>query len=456
MTDGAPRRDFVVRGDPGRALRGGVPVPSDKSIAHRGLILGALGRGTTELRRFSYGGDNVSTLGIVRALGVEVDDDGAGTLRVHGKGLLGLTAPADDLDCGNSGTSMRVLAGVLAAQPFSSRLVGDASLSKRPMARVADPLRRRGARIEGVFHPSKAGEITPPLSITGLADGHRLGASEEVLAVASAQVKTALLLSGLFADGSTMVREPLVSRDHTERMLAALGLPIEAIGPLVRFDVARFDGELPAFSMDIPGDLSAGAFLWVAAALSPGGAVTVRDVGLNPTRAGVLDVLRLVGAHVEVEPRTDALGEPIGHVTVRGGPLLGAAVGGELVVRSIDEIPIVTCLAAGMHGTLRVTDARELRVKESDRLAAMAEVLRAFGLACEELPDGLVVEGARGRPLHTADVESRGDHRIAMSAAVLGCFAEGETRVRDVDCVATSFPRFAGTLRALGADVRAV
>ncbi len=455
MTTSSVRHDFVVRGDPDRPVRGSVAVPSDKSITHRALLLGALGDGVSELRRFSGAGDNRSTMSVLRALGVRIDDE-RDVVRIHGAGLFGLRAPSDALSCGNSGTTMRVLSGVLAAQPFASRLVGDASLTRRPMARVADPLRRRGARIEGAFHPGVPGEITPPLSISALPDGHRLGPSEELLPIASAQVKAALLLSGLYADGVTRVREPFVSRDHTERMLAALGLPVRAIGPLVELDIDRFEGTIPAFSTDLPGDPSAAAFVLVAGLLSGGGEVTVRDVGLNPTRTGLLDVLRAAGARVFVEPHADVLGEPVGDVTVAASVLRGVELDGELVVRSVDEIPIITCLAARMRGVLRVTGAADLRTKESDRLSAMASVLRAFGVRVDEHVDGLTLEGALGRELSPADVESRGDHRVAMSAAVLGASCPGETRVRDVACVATSFPRFAGTLRALGIDIRAV
>jgi 3-phosphoshikimate 1-carboxyvinyltransferase len=449
------RLDFLVT--PARApLRGGVPVPSDKSIAHRCLILGALGSGPTEVRRFSYGGDNVSTMNVMRALGITVDDDGEGTLRVHGKGLHGLSAPAGPLDCGNSGTTMRIMTGVLAAQRFKSVLVGDASLSRRPMARVANPLRRRGAVIEGKFHATKAGEITPPLEIGPLAGDNALGECEETLAVASAQVKSALLLSGLYAAGNTWVKEPLVSRDHTERILSALGVPIRAIGPMVELDIGRFDGAFPGFANDVPGDLSAAAFLLVAGAIVPGSELTVRGTGLNPTRSGVLDFLRDAGVTLGIEPRADAMGEPVGDVHVRHGDVRGALLAGELLTRAIDEVPVLSVLAARARGVTEIADAAELRVKESDRLAAMATVLRAFGVSCEERPDGMLVEGKPEGPLKAAEVDSLGDHRIAMSAALLALVADGESRIRDVECVGTSFPKFAGTLRALGADVRVV
>jgi 3-phosphoshikimate 1-carboxyvinyltransferase len=449
------RVDFVVQGA-SRPLSGSVPVPSDKSIAHRALLLSALAAGDSELRRFSYGGDNVSTMGVLRALGVAIDDDTAGTLRVHGVGLHGLSAPREPLDCGNSGTTMRLVAGILVAQPFDSILTGDRSLSGRPMARIASPLRRRGASIEGEFHQKKAGEITAPLQIGALRKGYALTESEEVLPIPSAQVKSALLLSGLYANGDTFVREPLVSRDHTERMLAALDVPVSGVAGMVSLDSARFSGVLPPFSLEIPGDLSAASFLIVAASCVPGSEVVVRGCGANPTRSGILDVVRDWGGHVVFDPRADAMGEPVGDLHIVSRSLFGRTIGGEATVRSIDEIPVLSVLAARAKGITVIADAAELRVKESDRLAAMATTLRAFGVSCEERPDGLVIEGRPEGPLTAAVVESGGDHRIAMSAVLLGLLANGETRVRDVDCVATSFPRFAGTLRALGADVRAV
>ncbi len=449
------RRDFVVRRAKG-PLVGGVPVPSDKSISHRAILLGALADGASEVSAFSYGGDNVSTLEIFRAMGVHVADDGAGTLRVHGEGLRGLSEPAGPLDCGNSGTTMRVLAGVLGAQPFRSVMVGDASLSRRPMARVAAPLRRRGAVIEGRFHPTKAGEITPPLELGPLPAGQALIESDETLAVASAQVKSALLLSGLYADGNTWVREPVVSRDHTERMLKALGVPLSSVGGAVELDAARFRGKLPAFLLKIPGDLSAAAFLLVAAHLVPESRVSIRGVGLNPTRAGIVDYLRSLSARVTVEEHGDALGEPVGALHVEHAELGGGLLAGELLTRAIDEVPAICALAARSRGRTEIADAAELRVKESDRLAVMASVLRAFGVDCEERPDGMTIEGRPDGLLRAADVESHGDHRIAMSAALLGLVADGETRVRDVACVATSFPRFAGTIRALGGELDVV
>lgn len=433
-------------------LRGVVPVPSDKSITHRALILGALAFGESEIRASRMGEDNRSTLAALVAMGVQIREDGE-LLRVTGVGLDGLREPASAIDCGNSGTTMRLLAGVLAAQRFKTVLVGDASLSKRPMARIAKPLRLRGARIEGALSPKKVGEITPPLEIGPLPAPNVLSALRYDLPIPSAQVKSAILLSGLYADGKTTVSEPMVSRDHTERMLASLGVPIARVGGVVELDGSSWTGKLAPFEMKVPGDLSAAAFLLAAAVLVPGSDVGVRDVGINPTRSGFVDALRAMGAELAVQPEGESLGEPTGSLRAVAGRLNGATLAGEVVARSIDEVPILAALAARANGTTRILDATELRVKESDRLATMAQVLRAMGVECEELPDGLIVVGRPDRPLVAAEVDSEGDHRIAMAAAVLGLLAEGETRVKNAQAIATSFPRFVGTMRALGARI---
>lgn len=439
-----------------KPLFGSVPVPSDKSIGHRALIFAALAEPNrhSEIRRFSYGEDNVATLRAFQAMGAEVDDDGHGTLRIRGVGLRGLREPPGPIDCGNSGTTMRLLAGLLAAQPFQSVLVGDASLSKRPMARVANPLRKRGARIEGVFSPTKPGEITAPLTVGPLRADEELIELEYALEVASAQVKSALLLSGLYASGPTWLSEPHVSRDHTERMLGALGVPVATMGPLVELDPSRWSGRLEAFALDVPGDISAAAFVLVAGILVANSEVRTRRTGINPTRSGLIDILRNMGAAISIEGQGSELGEPFGELTVRASELRATTVAGELLTRAIDEVPIVCALAARARGVTEIADAAELRVKESDRIAVMARVLRAFGVEVEEQPDGMRIEGRPEGLLTAADVESHGDHRIAMTAAVLALVADGPSRVRDADCIATSFPRFVGTLRALGADIR--
>jgi 3-phosphoshikimate 1-carboxyvinyltransferase len=439
-----------------RPLVGSVPVPADKSITHRAILFAGLASGPSKVTGGSLGEDNISTLGALRAMGIRSVEEEGGTLIIEGRGLDGLKAPAEPLDCGNSGTTMRLLTGVLAAQRFATELVGDASLTRRPMARVANPLRLRGARIEGRLDPKRPGDITAPLRIGPLPAPHVLSSLEYELPVASAQVKSALLLSGLWADGPTYVREPLVSRDHTERMLSALGVPLRSVGAMVELDPAAWSGVLPAFTVHVPGDLSAAAFLVVAAQIVPGSRVDVRRVGQNPTRTGLLEILRDMGGALAIEARGDELGEPLGDLHAAAAALRGVRTGGEVVTRAIDEVPILCALAARASGRTEILDAAELRVKESDRIATMARVLAAFGVPVEERPDGLVVDGVPDRPLRAATVESRGDHRVAMTAAVLGLCADGPTRVVDAACIATSFPRFAGTLRALGAEVEVV
>ncbi len=434
-------------------LRGSVPVPSDKSISHRALIFAALSRGQCVLRGFSYGEDNVSTLEAFRSMGVGIEDDGAGTLRVQGVGLDGLRAPSKTIDCGNSGTTMRLLAGLLSAQHFRSEMVGDASLSRRPMGRVVQPLRSRGALIDGKPHPTKTGDVTAPLVISGLPEGTRLSAIEYRMSVASAQVKSALLLSGLTASGPTLVDEPCVSRDHTERMLTSLGIELRTVGTVVELQPAKDPKCLAPFSVDLPGDLSAAAFMLVAGAIVPGSTVTTRGTGLNPTRSGILDVLRMFGAPLSVMPTSSALNEPAGEVTTAAAELRGGTVAGELSVRSIDEIPIAAALAARAKGKTEFLDVGELRVKESDRVATIVELLRAFGVEAEESAEGFSVLGKPTGPLKACTLHSRGDHRVAMTGAVLGLLADGVTRIEDAGCIATSFPRFVGTLQALGARV---
>ncbi|MEJ7731913.1 MAG: 3-phosphoshikimate 1-carboxyvinyltransferase [Polyangiaceae bacterium] len=342
---------------------------------------------------------------------------------------------------------------MLVAQPFASRLVGDASLSRRPMDRVARPLRLRGARIEGRLDPARPGETTAPLSIEPLPAVQPLSAIEYELPVASAQVKSALLLSGLWADGATWLREATVSRDHTERMMRALGVPVHGVGGMVELDPSSWSRALPAFELTVPGDISAAAFLLAAAMLVPESRVDVRAVGHNPTRTGVLDVLRDMGAAVQVTPRGDELGEPVADLAAASAPLIGARLGGETLLRAIDEVPALCVLAARARGTTTIGDAAELRVKESDRIAAMVRVLRAFGVGVEEHADGMVVEGRPDGALSAAVIDPEGDHRVAMSAAVLALAGAGPSRIRNADCIAVSFPRFVGTLRALGATL---
>lgn len=432
-------------------LRGEVRVPGDKSIGHRALLFASLAEGACTVEGLSDGLDNRATIDALRALGVVIERDGT-TTRISGVGLRGLRAPRAELDCGNSGTTMRLLAGLLVAQPFETCLIGDASLSRRPMKRVIEPLRARGAHLSGTVRLDSH-DLFAPLRIAQLLESERLIGLEHELRVPSAQVKTALLLSGLYARGLTAIHEPVLSRDHTERMLKALRVPLERVGSMVVLDPSSFCGGWEPFTWDVPGDPSSAAFFVAAAHLVPGSEVTVKSVCVNPTRTGFFDVLRAMGSNTYLLPQGEVAGdEPLADVIVEHSvSLAGARTGAELVTRMIDEVPAFAAMAAGARGRSEIRDAEELRVKESDRLSTMAAVLRAFGVPCVELEDGLRIEG--GGRLHAARVQSGGDHRIAMSAAVLALRAEGETLVEDVDCVDTSFPGFAQALRSLGAEL---
>jgi 3-phosphoshikimate 1-carboxyvinyltransferase len=420
---------LTVRRSPG--FEGEVRVPGDKSITHRALILGALARGETRIRGASDAQDCRSTRRCIEALGVAVDDRPDGSLAVAGAGPDGLREPGDVLDCGNSGTTMRMLLGVLAGRPFHAVLTGDGSLRSRPMARVAEPLRRMGATVDG-----RGGGGRAPLAIRG----GRLRGLEWRPEVASAQVKSAILLAGLQADGVTAVVEPAPSRDHTERMLSGFGATLERDGPAVSI---RGGQRLRAADVDVPGDLSSAAFFLAAAAIVPGARVVVRDVGVNPTRTGFLDVLAEMGVSVRRTRERVVCGEPVADLSAgfAGNLQAPSAVGGDRLPRLIDEVPVLAVLAALARGTTTIRDAVELRHKESDRLAAMARGLAALGADVEERPDGLVVHG--GRRLRGARVDAAGDHRIAMALAVAGLAAEGETAVEGAESVAISVPGFA-------------
>lgn len=439
-----------VRG-PARALGGDVSVPGDKSIGHRAVLFAAIADGHATVRGLSGGEDNRSTIGVLRALGVAIADVAAGVVEIDGRGLDGLRAPASDLDCGNSGTSMRLFAGLLASRPFAARLVGDEYLHARPMKRIVEPLAQMGARIAGA-PGKKAGELYPPLDLTPAPS--RLSGIRWQSRVASAQVKSAIILAALAADGATTVVEPERSRDHTERMLAHMGAPLTVDGLAVTVDPRGWDGRLAARDLTVPGDLSSAAFLLGAAAIVPGSRVVVRGVGVNPTRTGVLDALRAMGVRIEVADERLVGGEPVADLACTGGEpgaLRAVRIDGALSVRAIDELPLLAAVAAHADGDTRIADAAELRVKESDRIAATAAMLRALGVEVEEHADGLTVRGGRGA--RAGVVESHGDHRIAMAGAVCALGAAGETIVRDTRNVATSFPTFARTLAALGAEL---
>jgi 3-phosphoshikimate 1-carboxyvinyltransferase len=405
-------------------LRGAVAVPGDKSVSHRALIFPALASSPSRVRGLLDAGDVHSTRRAVEALGALVRDEGSYLLVEPPERLR---EPEDVVDCGNSGTSLRLLAGVLAAVPGLSVLTGDASLRRRPVRRVVDPLRHMGA----VLH-ARDGDRLPPLVIRG----GPLHGARHALPVASAQVKSAVLLAGLFAEGETTVSEPALSRDHTERLLAAMGVPLRIDGLSVTVSPGRPRG----CTIEVPGDVSSAAFFLCAAAALEGSEVTVRNCGLNPSRTGVLDVLEAMGAELWVANRTDD-GEPRGDVTVRPGMLQGTAIEGALVPRLIDELPVIMVLATQAEGTTVIRDARELRVKESDRLAVMGEALEAAGADVRLFDDGCEIRGPTR--LRGVEVRTRLDHRIAMSMAVAQLFTRGETvSLDDVTCVGTSFPRF--------------
>lgn len=419
---------------PGSPLRGRLRVPGDKSVSHRAVMLGALADGTTEVHGFLEGEDTRATARAFAAMGVRIEAPSEGVRLIHGVGLHGLRAPHAPIDCGNAGTGMRLLAGVLAGQAFDSTLVGDASLSARPMRRVTAPLARMGARID-----SDAG--LPPLRVHG---AQALVGIDIGLEVASAQVKSAVLLAGLYARGRTTVREPHPTRDYTERMLAAFGWPIE-FAP----GVASLEGghRLHATRIDVPADFSSAAFALVAATLVPGSDLCIDAVGINPRRTGLLHALRAMGADITLSSVRDAGGEPVADLRVRHAPLRGIEVDTAWVPDMIDEFPVLFAAAACARGTTIVRGAAELRFKESDRIAAMATGLRALRIGVDEFDDGAAIHG--GLPQGGA-VDSRGDHRIAMAFAVAAQCAAGPVRIGDVANVATSYPGFAESMRAIG------
>jgi len=424
---------------PGR-LDGALAVPGDKSISHRSMLLGALAAGRTEVTGYLEGEDCLATVAAVRALGVEVTRKGPGHYLVDGVGLDGLREPEDVVDCGNSGTLARLIVGLLAGQPFCTTLTGDASMRRRPMGRVADPLRQMGATVLG-----RGDGALLPLTVRGR---RPLRAITHASPVASAQVKTAILLAGLWADGPVSVQEPAVSRDHTERMLGGFGARLDvADGPAGRTVTVQPGPTLRGQSLAVPGDISSAAFFLVAGAIVGGARVAVRSVGVNPTRTGILEALDAMGARIETRPAAGAAAEPVADLVVSGGALRGAELGGALIPRLIDEVPIVAVAAALAAGRTRIRDAKELRVKESDRIRAVATQLGRLGARVTEAPDGLTIEG--GGRLTGAVVDSAGDHRMAMALVVAGLVAEGETVVEDTACIATSFPGFADAVNAL-------
>jgi 3-phosphoshikimate 1-carboxyvinyltransferase len=417
-------------------IAGTVRVPGDKSISHRAVMLSALAEGESRIRGFLRAGDTLSTVAMVRALGAEVREISPTELRIAGRGLRGLAEPEDVIDAGNSGTTLRIGAGILAAQPFLSVVTGDRYLRRRPMKRIVEPLSRMGASISG-----RRGNTLPPLCIRG----GKLSGMRYEMPVASAQVKSAILLAGLYAAGPTTLREPLPTRDHTERMLSAMGAEIARRGN--ELTVRPADRLLP-LSIDVPADVSSAAFFLVLAACVPGAELRLAGVGVNPLRTGLITVLRKMGAEIRMEFLRGEGGEPVADIVVRGAELAGIEVAPGEIPSLIDEVPALCVAAALAKGPTVIRGAAELRVKESDRIGAMAAALAKLGVSCEEYPDGIRVDGP-AQILPGVRCDSRGDHRIAMSLAVLSAAAGVPVEVTETECIDTSFPGFRGLLEGV-------
>ena len=419
---------------PATNMSGRVRIPGDKSISHRALMLGSLADSDSHISGFLPSGDCLATLACLRGLGIEIERHDDTTLTVHGRGLHGLAAPSAALNCDRSGTTMRLLTGILAGQSFDSTLTGASQLMRRPMRRITEPLRQMGADVDDV-------DGCAPLTV----HGHPLHGYDHTLAVASAQVKSALLLAGLYADGPTIIRQCGPARDHTELMLAAMGTGIGVDGLDVTLEPVSTS--LVPLDLHVPGDFSSASFMLVAGLLTPGSELAIERVGINTTRTGLLDVLREMGARVDVQNEGKSGGEPVADLIVRTSALRGMTVSGDTVVRMIDEFPIFAVAATQAQGQTVVRDARELRVKETDRIATVAQELEKMGADVAARPDGFVVYGPT--PLHGAAVDSHGDHRLGMALAIAGLVARGQTTVRNADCIADSFPGFEETLQSL-------
>ncbi len=421
---------------PGRSLRGTITVPGDKSVTHRAIILTSLADGVSTITKYCRGEDCLNTMRACQALGVRIEESPE-TLRVHGKGFWGLSEPVGPIDCGNSGTGIRLLTGLLAGQDFFTVLTGDDSIRRRPMGRVVKPLREMGAMIAG----RKGGELAP-LAVTG----SKLRAISYSSPVASAQIKSSLLLAALFAQGTTRITEPRLSRDHTERMFQYFGIPLRREGTTALLEGRPAVGWNAVPEFVVPGDLSAAAFFLVGATIVPGSDVTIRGVGVNPTRTGLLDVLTKMGADIQFLNRREEAGEPLADLRVKSAALRGVTIGSELIPQTIDEFPVLCVAAAVAEGETVISAAEELRVKESDRIATMSTELRKMGVQVTEQPDGMIIKGIgntkeNGR-LAAAICQSHGDHRVAMSLAIAGLTSSTNVVIDDTACIETSFPDF--------------
>ncbi len=429
--------EFTVQ--PGGRLSGSFRVPGDKSISHRSIMLGSLAEGVTEVSGFLEGEDALATIQAFRDMGVVIEGPHNGEVKVHGVGLHGLKAPPGPIYCGNSGTSMRLLSGILAAQSFDTVMTGDPSLSKRPMERIAKPLRQMGAEIQTTGERG-----TPPVTVKG---GKTLQGFRYDMPVASAQVKSGVLLAGLWAQGETVVTEPAPTRDHTERMLRGFGYAVQVDGPTVTI---RGGGKLTATRIDVPSDISSAAFFMVAASIAEGSDITLQHVGINPTRIGVINILRAMGGDLTVLNEREVGGEPVADIRIRSAKLRGINIPEDQVPLAIDEFPALFIAAACAEGRTVLTGAEELRVKESDRIQVMADGLTTLGIACEVTPDGIIIDGGQ---LGSGRVVSHGDHRIAMSFSIAALRSSGPIEIEDCANVATSFPDFTGIARRAGLNI---
>ncbi|MEH6561856.1 MAG: bifunctional prephenate dehydrogenase/3-phosphoshikimate 1-carboxyvinyltransferase [Marinobacter sp.] len=436
-------KQVTFRLQPGGSVTGDIRVPGDKSISHRSIMLGALAEGVTEVKGFLEGEDSLATIQAFRDMGVTVEGPDEGFVRIHGVGMHGLQAPRGPIYLGNSGTGMRLFTGLLAAQPFESELTGDASLSTRPMNRVADPLRSMGA----VIDTAEGGR--PPLKIRG-SQSKKLTGIHYDMPMASAQVKSCLLLAGLYAEGTTSVTEPAPTRDHTERMLTGFGYKVERDGPTAS---VTGGGKLTANAIDVPSDISSAAFFLVGASIAPGSDLILRHVGMNATRVGVINILRLMGANIEIMAEREIGGEPVADLRVRSAELKGISIPEDQVPLAIDEFPVLFIAAACATGRTVLTGAEELRVKESDRIQVMADGLATLGVETTVTEDGIVIEG--GQTIKGGSVYSHGDHRIAMSFAIASLRATDEIEISDCAVVATSFPGFVELARGTGIHISA-
>lgn len=410
-----------------KGLRGEIAIPGDKSVSHRSVMLGSIAKGTTEIHHYLQGADCLATIACFRKMGVEIENRGSAVL-VHGNGLYGLQKPEGILDCANSGTTTRIISGLLAPQSFDVTLTGDESIQKRPMKRIMEPLALMGADIKSLRDNGCA-----PLQITG----RPLSGIHYASKVASAQVKSAILLAGLYADGDTSVTEPYVSRNHTELMLRCFGADVQTTDTTVRIKPAA---QLHSQVVDVPGDISSAAFFIGAGVMVPGSEILIRHVGINPTRDGILHVLKDMGADITLLHERDGNGEPTADLLVRSSHLKGTVIEGAAIPTLIDELPMIAAIACLAQGDTVIRDASELKVKESNRIEGMVKGLTAMGAEVEETPDGMIIHG--GKPLHGAVIDSRLDHRIAMTFAVTALCADGETQILGAECVTVSYPEF--------------